>query len=113
MRSSPCLMLSRVDGKLLCIYLPFNCHTLEIIFSCYLLPFILGGGLKGEKKYLTIPFLAIFAYLSVSVTGHPHDEKHFLAAKPEKVVSIKTLGPWSPQVPMWPYDITEERGISV
>lgn len=54
-------------------------------FSCSL-TFRFGRTTEGREKYLTLPFLAIFAYLSVSAIGHPHDEKHFLAAKPEKVV---------------------------
>lgn len=60
------LIMSRIDGKLLHIYLHFNCHTPEIILSHYLLHFILGGGLKGKKKHLTLPFLANFAYLRVA-----------------------------------------------
>lgn len=65
--SSPCLMLSRIVRKSLCICLHFSCHMLERIVSCSLLPFMLGGGGKEEKQYLTLRFLAFFTYLSVRI----------------------------------------------
>lgn len=70
---------------------PFNWYTLEIFFLCYLLPFILRGGLKGEKKYLTLSFLAVFTYLSVSVTGCPHDEKHLQLQSQRRLCKLRHL----------------------
>ena len=56
-------MLSGILRKSVCICLSFNRHMLERIVSCYLILFILGGGGKEEKKYLTLQFLAFFYIL--------------------------------------------------